>query len=161
MRTFLLNSLTATIFALFISQATFAQDQAKSVFKFTDGYFQSSGEPAHLVHDGIKLSVGLGDEYSLWLDFKVNPGVVNPCSRREENPCVLVQWIAIRHKDGQEEFVAGWKKGLEFRADDTVGFSTSQVSIPRTSPTGEAILIVRVVKNHELVFNKEWPVDVR
>lgn len=136
--------------------------QTADLFSFTDGYFKSSGEPAHLVHDGVRVDVTLGGEYYLWLDFKVNEGVAtNPCSVREEQSCRIIHQIIQKNSDGGETFITGEKNGFEFRTNNSVGFSTSAISVPRaTTPFENVFLVVKIVKEDKELFRKEWPVFV-
>ena len=139
-----------------------AYSQTNGIFELTDGYFKSSSQPAHLIHDGIRIEVKLGSEYNLWLSFKVSEGVVaNPCSVREEQPCKLIQQLVQKNSDGKEIYVTGWKSGLEFSTYESVGFSTSATLVPRsTTPLENVFLVVKIVKDDKEYFRKEWPVYV-
>ena len=137
-----------------------AFSQTADPFSFSDGYFKSSGEPVHLVHDGVRLSIGLGSEYNLWLSFKVNEGVSNSCSVREEQPCRVVQQLVQKSSDGKETYVIDWKNGLEFRTDNSVGFDIIAISVPRSTPFENVFLVVKIVKDDKEFFRKEWPVQV-
>lgn len=140
--------------------AASALGQTNDIFRFTDGYFLGGHGPVHLIHDDAKPEIGLGDEYNLRLSFRANEGAPNPCSRREEKACRLIQQVIVKHEDGSEEFVAGWKEGLEFQADDAVGFGIPLITIPRTAPIGDVLLVVKMVKKGETIFRKEWPMKI-
>jgi len=143
--------------------------QTNSVFEFTDGYFTSNYGPVHLAHDEVDLRISLGSEYDLRLGFKVNVGASNPCSRREEKECRLIHQVVVKGTDGKEEFVAGWKVGLEFNvgaekigsAGESVNFGIPSMAIPRTSPTESTFLVIKIVKEDEEVYRKEWPIEIR
>lgn len=157
MNLFLVPSLVAT---LFLGTSTI-QGQTGDVFEFTDGYFKSSFKPVHLTHDDAALDIRLAGEYSLWLDFKINENIVtNPCSVREEQPCRVIQQLVQKNPDSEEVYVAGWKNGLEFRTDNSVGFSTSAITIPRSTPFENVFLVVKIVKDGNEYFRREWPVQV-
>lgn len=156
------------VFGFIVSGDTYAQKD-NPVFEFTDGYFTSSYGPVHLVHDEVDLRVSLGEEYHLRVGFKVNVGASNPCSRREEKKCRLIQQVIAKGADGKEEFVAGWKVGLEFSvgsekigADgELVNFGIPSITIPRTSPTENTFLMVKIVKEDQGIYLKEWPIEIR
>lgn len=164
MKRFLVPSLVAT---LFLGTSTI-QGQTGDVFEFTDGYFTSSYGPVHLIHDDIDLRVHLGGEYDLRVGFKVNVGALNPCSRREEKQCRLIHQVIVRGSDGKEEFVAGWKVGLEFMVGaerigvdgELVSFGIPSMAIPRTSPTENIFLVVKIVKEDQEIYRKEWPIQI-
>ena len=149
------------LIAVFIlTSAPVTYGQTTELFNFTDGYFKAGGRPVHLIHDGVRVDVALGGEYNLWLSFKVNEGVTNPCSAREEQPCRVIQQLVQRNSDGGETYVAGWKNGLEFRADESVGFGIPAMLVPRTTPFENVFLVVKIVKEDKEHFRKEWPVFV-
>lgn len=165
MKLFLVPSLVATVF---LGTSTI-QGQTGDVFEFTDGYFTSSSYgPVHLVHDDIDLRVRLGDEYDLSVGFKVNVGTLNPCSRREEKQCRLIHQVVARNSDGTEEFVAGWKVGLEFTVGqekigvdkESINVGLSSVAIPRTASTENTFLVVKIVKEDQEIYRKEWPIQI-
>ena len=157
MKTFLLSLATLC----FVLSGPNAYSQTDCIFEFTDGYFESSFSPAHLIHDGTKLDVKLAGEYYLWLDFKVKEDVVaNPCSIREEQPCRVIHQIVQKNSGGNEIYVAGWKNGLEFRTDESVGVSIPATSVPRSTPFKNVFLVVKIVKDNKELFRKEWPVIV-
>ena len=139
-----------------------------TVFELTDGYFTSSYGPVHLMHDKVDLRIRLGNEYDLRLGFKVKVGALNPCSRREEKECYLIHQIVVKDVNGKEEFVAGWKIGLAFRAgsekvgkeDESIGFGIPSMMVPRTSPTQDTFLVVKIVKEDQEIYRKEWPIEM-
>lgn len=129
------------------------------LFKLYDGYFQEkNNEPVHLTHETINLYAQLGNEYYLWLDFIVD--TTNPCSRREKEPCRLIQQV-VHRTDNKETFVTGWTKGLEFRVDGNIGFSLTGTLIPRSAPTENTFLVVKIVKQDKEFFRQEWLLDIR
>lgn len=162
-RTLILVLISGLMFLVTTSSA-----QEPSWLKFTDGYFTSNYGPVHLAHDKVDLRISLGNEYHLRLSFEVNVGVSNPCSRREEKECLLIQQVVVRGADGKEEFVAGWKTGLGFSVGaekmggdgESVGFGIPLITIPRTSPTKNTFLVVKIVKEDQEVYRKEWPIQI-
>lgn len=154
--------LLIAVLILFVFRGvSLAQEQSQSPFEMYDGYFQNSdSKPVHLVHASPSgLKTDLGGEYYLWLDFRVRKDVSNPCSRREEEPCYLIQQIIYR-TDAKEEFVTGWRNGLKFRADDLISYAIAKTSIPRSSPTENVFLVVKIVKGNGEFFRKEWPITI-
>ena len=141
----------AGVAGLLMAVSSGAQEKTGSVFQMTDGYLQFEGrQPIHLTH------VDHGRQ-KVWVGDKLVKGAISPCTRRDDEPCILR--VSLVGRSHRKEIIS--KNESTTRIDSEISYALGGYPISRQLDSGPAVLRFSVVKDDKVIFEYDIPIEVQ
>lgn len=162
----MVKRLLVACFVVLVS-ASSLKTQALSPIFLKDGYLQrDSSKPVHLLEYKDPYRFGIGEGFSLWLNFEVPAQVQNLCTKRDVVQCEL--WVTLKakaYRPGRTRTIenlrdASWEyAGNNFITEEQMNFNILG-NVPGNTAAGNATLSIKVNKNNINIFTLELPVVI-
>ena len=94
---------------------------------------------------------------SCGIDLKLVKCAISPCTRRDDEPCILR--VSLVGRSHRKEIIS--KNESTTRIDSEISYALGGYPISRQLDSGPAVLRFSVVKDDKVIFEYDIPIEVQ